>query len=153
MINVAKWALLAVLALPILELAVFIAVAAIVGFGWALSLVLAGSLTGLLILRHLGSAHITRMRVVLEQGSFTALHADNRGSQVIFAGILLLIPGFITDIVALILLTAPLHRALSAFGGGVATVRNDGVVDLTPGQWYQVPDPSLPDRHKDGRDQ
>jgi UPF0716 family protein affecting phage T7 exclusion len=32
MINMAKWALLAVLALPILELAVFIAVAAIVGF-------------------------------------------------------------------------------------------------------------------------
>jgi UPF0716 protein FxsA len=106
-INVAKWALLAVLALPTLELAVFIAVAAIVGFGWALSLVLAGSLTGLLILRHLGSAHITRMRVVLEQGSFTALNADNRGGQVIFAGILLLIPGFITDIVALILLCAP----------------------------------------------
>lgn len=56
-INVAKLALLAVLALPILELAVFIAVAAIVGFGWALSLVLAGSLTSLLIRRHLGSAH------------------------------------------------------------------------------------------------
>jgi hypothetical protein len=56
-INVAKLALSTVLALPILELAVFIAVAAIVGFGWALSLVLAGSLTSLLILRHLGSAH------------------------------------------------------------------------------------------------
>jgi UPF0716 family protein affecting phage T7 exclusion len=121
-INVAKWALLAVLALPILELAVFIAVAAIVGFGWALSLMIAGSLTGLLILYHLGSA----------QRSFTALHADNRGSQVIFAAILLLIPGFITDIVALILLIAPLRRALSAFGGGVAAARNDGVVDLTP---------------------
>jgi hypothetical protein len=56
-INVAKWALLAVLALLILELAVFIAVVAMVGFGWALSLMLAGSLTGLLILRHLGSVH------------------------------------------------------------------------------------------------
>jgi FxsA membrane protein len=56
-INVAKWALLAGLALPILELAVFIAMAAIVGFGWALSLVLAGSLIGLRTLRHLDSAH------------------------------------------------------------------------------------------------
>jgi hypothetical protein len=56
-INVAKWALLAVLAPPILELSVFITVAAIVGFGWALSPVLAGSPIGLLILRHLGSAH------------------------------------------------------------------------------------------------
>jgi UPF0716 protein FxsA len=151
-INVAKWALLTLLALPILELAVFIVVAAIVGFGWALSLVLAGSLTGLLILRHLGSAHITRMRVVLEQGSFTALQADNRGGQVIFAGILLLVPGFITDIVALILLIAPFRRALSAFGAGVAPAHNGGVVDLAPEQWHQVPDPSLPDWRKDERD-
>jgi UPF0716 protein FxsA len=136
-INVAKWALLTLLALPILELAVFIAVAAIFGFGWALSLMLAGSLTGLLK-RHLGSAHITRMRVVLEQGSFTALQADNRGGQVIFAGILLLVPGFITDIVALILLIAPLRRALSAFGAAVAPAHNGGVVDLAPEQWHQV---------------
>ncbi|HEY6858637.1 MAG TPA: hypothetical protein VI358_02500 [Pseudolabrys sp.] len=58
MINVAKWALLAVLASANSgTFRVFIAVAAIVGFGWALSLVLAGSLIGLLILRHLGSAH------------------------------------------------------------------------------------------------
>jgi UPF0716 family protein affecting phage T7 exclusion len=39
MINVAKWALLTILALPLLELAVFIVVTAIVGFAWALSLV------------------------------------------------------------------------------------------------------------------
>jgi len=37
MINVAKWALLAVLVLPFLELAVFVVAAAAVGFGWALS--------------------------------------------------------------------------------------------------------------------
>jgi FxsA cytoplasmic membrane protein len=61
------------------------------------------------------SAVLTRMGVVLDQGSFTALQADNRGGQVIFAGILLLVPGFINDIVALILLIAPSPRwALSA---------------------------------------
>ena len=48
--NVAKWVLLVLLALPFLELAAFIAVAAIIGFGWALSLVLAGSLAGALII-------------------------------------------------------------------------------------------------------
>lgn len=117
MINVAKLALLAVLALPILELAVFIAVAAIVGFGWALSLVLAGSLTVCVSCATSAVLIITRMRVVLDQGSLTALQADNRGGQVIFAGILLLVPGFINDIVALILLIAPLRWALSAFGG------------------------------------
>jgi len=42
--NVAKWALLGLLALPFLELAAFIAVAATAGFGWALSLVVGSSL-------------------------------------------------------------------------------------------------------------
>ena len=63
--NVAKWVILAVLALPILELAAFIAVVAAIGFGWALSLILAGSLCGALILRHAGSGHVARIRVAL----------------------------------------------------------------------------------------
>jgi UPF0716 protein FxsA len=146
-INVAKLALLAVLAMPILELAVFIAVAAIVGVGWApvRSPVCLSCATSAALI-------ITRMRVVLDQGSFTTLQADNRGGRVIFAGILLLVPGFINDIVALILLIAPLRWALGAFGGGVAPARNGGVVDLPPEQWHQVPDPLLPDWRKDERD-
>ena len=86
--NVAKWALLTLLILPFLELAAFIAVAATIGFALALSL-LTGSLAGLLILRHAGGNHIARMRVVLDQGSFTALQADGSGNRVLLAGILL----------------------------------------------------------------
>jgi UPF0716 protein FxsA len=145
--NVAKWALLAVIILPFLELAAFIIVAATVGFGWALSLLLAGSLTGLLVLRHAGGNHIARMRVVLDQGSFTALQADGSGNRVLLAGILLLIPGFISDLVALFLLLAPLRRAaIAAFGTNRAAAHDSGVVDLTSEQWHRVPDPSLPDR-------
>ena len=149
MINVAKWALLALLALPFLELAVFVAVAALVGFGWALSLVLAGSVAGLLILRHAGGSHIARMRVALDQGNLTALQTDASGSAILMGGILLLIPGFITDLAALCLLIAPLRRAMgAALGRAVAPGRNDGVVDLAPEQWHQVPDPSLPDQRR-----
>jgi UPF0716 protein FxsA len=149
MINVAKWSLLVLLALPFLELAVFVAVAAMVGFGWALSLVLAGSIIGLLILRHAGGSHIARMRVALNRGNLTALQTDAAGSAILMGGILLLIPGFITDLAALCLLIAPLRRAMgAALGRAVAPVRNDGVVDLSPGQWHQVPDPSLPDRRR-----
>jgi len=49
--NVAKWVLCVLLAVPFLELAAFFAVTAAFGFGWALGLVLAGSLAGLLVLR------------------------------------------------------------------------------------------------------
>jgi UPF0716 protein FxsA len=151
--NVAKWLLFTLLALPFLELAAFITVAAAIGFGWALSLVITGSFAGLLILRHAGGNHVARMRVALGEGGFTALQADSSGSFVLLVGILLLIPGFITDIIALLLLVAPLRRALGvALGSNALPTRDDGVVDLAPEQWHQVPDPSLPDRHKRERE-
>jgi UPF0716 protein FxsA len=154
--NVAKWLLLAVLALPFMELAVFIAVAAAIGFGWALTLLLFTSLSGALVLRHAGGSHIARIRVAINQGlgegSFTALQADSSGALTLLAGILLLIPGFITDVAALLLFIAPLRRALGALlRRGPPPARREGVVDLSPEQWRRVPDPTLPDRREDER--
>ena len=147
--NVAKWLLLAVLALPFLELAVFIAVAASIGFAWSFLLVLATSLAGALVLRHAGGNHIARIRVAMNQGlgegSFTALQADGSGGLILLAGILLLIPGFITDVVGLLLLIATLLRR------GPPPERGDGVVDLPPDEWRRVPDPALPGRRDDER--
>jgi UPF0716 protein FxsA len=148
--NVAKYLLMAMLVLPALELAAFIAVAATIGVLPALTLIATGSLAGLLILRHAGGNHISRMRVALSAGDFTALQADGIGSVTLFAGILLLIPGFITDVLGLVLLVAPLRRALDATRAQ-HTAKSDGVVDLAPEQWHRVPDPELPDRHKSVR--
>jgi UPF0716 protein FxsA len=148
--NVAKYLLLAVLALPFLELAAFIAVAQAVGLLWALALIAAGSFAGSLVLRHAGGNHIARMRVVMGNGGFSALQADGPGTATLFAGILLLIPGFITDVLGILLLIAPLRRLLAAvFGFNATPPRDDGVVDLDPAQWHQVPDPLLPRRRND----
>jgi len=150
--NVAKWLLLGVLALPLAELVTFIVVAAYIGFAWALLLILAGSLLGGLVLRHAGGNHIARVRLAMADGGFTAVQADSDGFFILFAGILLLIPGFITDVLGLALLLGPLRRKLAAFiGGRTAPVRRDGVVDLDPEQWRRMPDPALPDRHDDDR--
>ena len=149
--NMAKYlflsAILAVMLLPVMELAAFIAVAAQIGFLPALTLIAAGSFAGVLILRHAGGSHIARMRVALGEGSFTALQADGSGGLVILAGILLAIPGFITDVLGLLLLVGPLRRAIAAALGHAAPATHaDGVVDLPPEQWHRVPDPQLPDR-------
>jgi UPF0716 protein FxsA len=150
--NVAKWLLLALLALPLAECAVFIAVAATIGFAWALLLVLASSLAGGLVLRHAGGSHIARIRVAMAKGSFTALQADSSGGLILLAGILLLIPGFITDALGLLLLIAPLRRAVGTiFGHRQSQPREDGVVDLPPEQWHRVPDPTLTDRRGNER--
>jgi UPF0716 protein FxsA len=149
--NVAKWLLLAVLALPAMELAAFIAVAAEIGVLRAFVLVGLTSFVGALILRHAGGSHIARVRVALGQGSFTALQADSRGSLTLLAGILLLIPGFITDAVGLLLLLPLLRQALGAALRRGRATRADGVVDLEPEQWHRVPDPELRDQRGDDR--
>jgi len=141
--NVAKWLLLVLLALPLAEFAVFIAVASSIGFTWALILLLGTSLAGGLVLRHAGGSHIARVRVALDQGSFTALQADSSGGLILLRGILLLIPGFITDVVGILLFFATLFRR------GSPPPQPDGVVDLEPEQWRHVPDPVLPDRRED----
>jgi UPF0716 protein FxsA len=147
--NVAKYLLLAILMLPLAELAAFIAVAVAIGFFGAFALVLIGSFAGALVLRHAGGNHIARMRVVLGEGRFTALEADGAGTLTLLAGFLLLIPGFITDAAALVLLIAPLRRALGATLRRGAARPADGVVDLEPEQWHRVPDPRLPRRDRD----
>jgi len=138
--NVAKVLLLTLLALPVLELVAFGAVAATIGFGWALILLLAGSFAGALVLRHAGGNHIARMRVAMAEGSISSLAADSTGSLVILAGILLLVPGFITDLVGLGVLASTLFRPRRA-----PPQRSDGVVDLEPEQWRRMPEPALRD--------
>lgn len=147
--NVAKWFLLAVLMLPAAELAAFIAVAVGIGFLGAAALILAGSFAGAMILRHAGGNHIARMRSILDGRNFTTLQADGTGAMLLVAGFLLLIPGFITDTLALLLLVAPLRRIMGATLWRGTAPQRDGVVDLEPEQWRRVPDPSLPSRGED----
>jgi UPF0716 protein FxsA len=148
--NVAKWLLLAVLGLPLAELAVFIAAAAAWGFFQALAVVLLGSLAGLMVLRHAGGNHIARMRVAMNEGSLSALQADSQGGLILLAGILLAIPGLITDGLGLVVLLVPLWQSLNvALGRRAPPGRTDGVVDLEPEQWRRVDDPALPRRRGD----
>jgi UPF0716 protein FxsA len=141
--NVAKWLLIALLALPMAELTAFIIVAVIIGLAWALLAQMACSFAGLLVLRHAGGTHVSRVRAALDEGRVTALSADGTGALTLLAGILLLIPGFITDLVGLVLLLLGTN-----FGGGRGPTASDGVVDLEREQWRQVDDPALPDRRE-----
>jgi UPF0716 protein FxsA len=148
--NVAIWLLLAVLALPAAEIVVFVIVGLWAGFGWALLGIVTGSLTGALMLRW-GGGHVSRIRVVLGEQRLTALEADSAGTMFLFAGILLLVPGFITDAIGLALLIGPLRRAVAALilrKARARAARADGVVDLEPDEWRQVPQKKLNARRK-----
>ncbi len=105
-----------ILMMPILEIAGFIIVGKAIGLWLTLALVLFTSFLGLLILR-LGG--IGMVRNLQDAGRTGAQPADElvNGAMRVVAGILLFIPGFITDILGLLLLSPAVRRFFwKAFG-------------------------------------
>src|SRR5262245_58127583 len=137
-----KWALLAVLLLPLVELAVFIAVAVKIGLLPALVLALATSLLGLLLLRRAGQGQrIAQIRASMADGDLKAVGSS--GFFLAVSGFLLVLPGFLTDAVGLLFLLSPVQRAVHAALGRVLRgapgdrAGRDGVVDLEPSEWKE----------------
>lgn len=104
--------LLLFLIFPILELYVFFKVSSSIGFFPALLLIFAGSALGVLVVRVAGLATALRARESLQRGVFPAEDMFH-GLMLALAGGLLLIPGFISDVVGLVLLL-PFVRRLFA---------------------------------------
>lgn len=103
---------LLVLALILLEIASIILVGQALGVLLTLLLVVAAALLGGAILRRQGGDAIRGMRGALERGRDprpTLL----RGGFRLVAALLLIFPGFVGDVVALLLLMPPVQRALA----------------------------------------
>jgi UPF0716 protein FxsA len=138
-----KWVIIAILLLPVAEIAVFLLVAAIIGLPWALALQLATTLAGILVLRRTGRGRIARFRVAIADTDITWIETNNAGLLTVLAGLLLLLPGFVTDLVGTMLLIAPLRRWCGAAFRRWVRSRDHGnpsVIDLAPGEWQQLPD-------------
>ncbi len=100
-----------VLLLPVLEIAVLIAVGQVIGIGWALLATLAGSVVGAVVIQREGRRSMRRLREMLQTGQAPAPDSGT-GALRIAAGLALLIPGLLTDLVGLLLLIPPV-RALA----------------------------------------
>jgi UPF0716 protein FxsA len=101
---------------PIAELYVIIKVGEAIGLLPTLALLLADALLGSMLLRHQGRAAWIRFNRALAEGRLPHKEVFD-GVLVIMGGALLLTPGFLTDILGLILLIPPtraLVRAMSA---------------------------------------
>jgi UPF0716 protein FxsA len=150
--SLVKWAFIALLALPAAEIVVFFVVAAAIGWLWTIFLFFGSSLVGMMVLKHAGRANLTRFRSALAGQGAAAIHLDAPGLATMIGGFLLVVPGFITDAAAVLLLLPPLRRWLGAtIGRAVRKARprpprSPAVIDLEPDQWHQVPD-----RRPDGR--
>jgi UPF0716 protein FxsA len=104
--------LLLILIFPLAEIAAFIAVGRVIGILPTLILIVASSAIGMTMLRDAGAGTLSR----LQQGRGAPAAILAEGGTRMLAGILLLIPGFLTDLAALIVLIPSARRL---FGGGM----------------------------------
>jgi UPF0716 protein FxsA len=144
-----KWIIIAILALPVLEIAVFMLVAAVIGFGWAVLLMLATTVAGFAVLRRAGRKRLAQFRMVVTDSNMTELEAHTGGILTVLAGVLLVLPGFLTDLAGAALLIGParnwfaatVRRALHGTPGRHATI------DLAPGEWRRISDQEIKDQN------
>lgn len=98
---------------PIAELAVVIQVGQEIGVLWTVALLVADSILGSLLMRAQGRAAWRRFNEAVAAGKVPAREVID-GSLVIFGGLLLLTPGFLTDLLGLLLLIPPSRAVVRA---------------------------------------
>lgn len=154
------------IAWPVAEIAVLIWVGGRLGIVNTIGLLLLGAFGGLALFRHVGFGLMRRVQAEMAGGRMPA-GALLEGLTVLIAGFLLILPGFLSDLLAFLLLFAPARRLLIAAiaarvtvstMGAAAPPRRDGVVDLDEDEWQRRGDdrppasgPSIPPP-RDGAD-
>jgi UPF0716 protein FxsA len=148
-----KWAFIGLLVLPAAEIVIFIAVAALIGWLPAAALFIATSVLGVILLRRSGRGDLERFRAAFARDGIRAVHLESPGVATMLGGILLVFPGFITDILGVALFLPPLRRWATTMLANAArqrrrASRDDHVIDLEPGEWQQIPDQTRKRRRK-----
>ena len=138
--------------LPIAELYVIIQVGQAIGAAPTIAILIVDSIVGSLLLRHQGRGAWRRFNQALSVGRVPAREVLD-GALVIFGGAFLITPGFITDVIGIVLLLPPTRAVVrrllvavfsrrfvvSAVGAaGAAGVRTAGRRQRRPDGSYDV---------------
>ena len=115
---------LALLLLPLAEIACFILVGRRIGLFPTLSLVVLSAVAGIVLMRVQGFGVIARLRQSGQEGRAPGKEMLD-AAMIMIAGILLFIPGFLTDILGLALFLPPVRNFLWN-----RLIRNVVVVDI-----------------------
>jgi UPF0716 protein FxsA len=93
----------ALIIVPLIEIFVIIQVGQLVGPWWTIALLILSSVIGAVLMKREGSKAWERFTAALGRGRIPAKETAD-GGLVIFGGALLLTPGFVTDLVGLLML-------------------------------------------------
>lgn len=101
------------LVVPVVELAVIIQVGHVIGTWNTIALLLLVSLCGAWLVKREGLGVLRRFRQQMDVGHVPGRELAD-GVLILFAGALLLTPGFVTDMFGLLLLIPPVRSAVRA---------------------------------------
>lgn len=105
------WLLSAFILIPIAELALMLYVGRFIGLPGTLALVLVTGIAGAFVVKLQGRQVLARIHADWSGGRLPAPHLID-GVLILFAGAMLVTPGFITDGVGFLLLVPPLRVAI-----------------------------------------
>ncbi|MEL6236466.1 MAG: FxsA family protein [Pseudomonadota bacterium] len=144
------WLLIPFIAIPMLEIALFISVGGALGLWPTLAIVLLTAALGSWLMRREGQAALAELGAAFETGGDPAAPLAH-GALILIAGVLLITPGFFTDAVGLSLMFAPIRSLLLARVGPAIAARlstrrrRPGAMGDPPGHPPRTsPDPGMP---------
>jgi UPF0716 protein FxsA len=139
--------LLGLALLPLLEIAIFIAAGRAIGLWPVLGLVVAAALLGAILLRTEGLRTLSRVEAAIGRREMPVRPLLDAAALVV-AGLLLIVPGFLSDAVGLVLLLPPVRALLARSIGRViaARVRRGAGAAVVEGEFLIVDEeqPRLP---------
>jgi UPF0716 family protein affecting phage T7 exclusion len=145
--SLVKWGFVGLLVLPLAEVVTFLAMVLAIGWLWAMAACVVTSVIGLLVLRRSGRTDLDQFLGALSREGLRAIHLESPGLAALLAGILLVIPGFITDVLGALLFLPQFRRWARTKISHARRRRRDPrgrtVIDLAPDQWRQLPDPPI----------
>ena len=103
--------LLILILLPVIEISLFIYVGGMIGPGLTIVLIIASAMLGLSIMRRQGVTVVASAQRAQAEGRAPVAEVGN-GIAILLAGLLLLIPGFLTDALGLVLLLQPIRSLI-----------------------------------------
>ena len=142
------WLFLLFVAVPLIEIALFIQIGGFLGLWTTLAIVVATAFLGTWLVRTQGAIAMNQVR-----GSFSQMQDPSEplanGAMILFAGALLLTPGFFTDAIGFLLLFPPFRAAAFKYAksritvqsftvGGAAQPRQNQPSNVIDGEYTEV---------------
>lgn len=136
--------LLALLSLPLIEIAVLIMVGSSIGVFPTIGLIILTGVLGTILLRIQGFSVLSRIRTEIERGEAPDKSVAD-AAMIALAGLFLILPGFVSDVIGLALFLPPVRALIrSMIGKRVTIIRRSGrqqrpdVVDLDPADFRRT---------------